>query len=340
MRRSAGGPRAVIVRAFADPTSFAVEPHDPGPPGAGQVRIAVHAAGVSYADVLVAEGKYQLRPELPFVPGSEVSGVIEAVGEGVDIGRIGERVCASAFGSAFGDVAVTASRLAVAIPDDMPFDQAAVFRVSYATAYYALVQRAALKAGETVLVLGAGGAVGYAATEIAVALGAHVIGSASSEEKRALAVRGGAAAVVDARSAVWRDDVKAANGGRPVDVVIDPLGGDATEPAFRSLGWNGRHLVIGFAGGAIPKIPINLALLKGTSLIGVDIRQFGERQPDDYAANIAALFALYGKGRLNPPIGRSFPLEDFADAMLLARAGTQTGRIVLRMRPDAAESVL
>lgn len=324
-------PRAVLAREFADPSTFALEPHDPGPPGPDHVRIGVRAAGVSFADVLVAEGKYQMKPELPFIPGSEVSGVIEAVGEGVDPSRISQRVCASAFGSAFSEAAIVPAKMALPIPDSMTFDEASVFRVSYATAYHALVQRGRLSAGESVLVLGAGGAVGYSAIEIAVALGGRVIGSASSEEKRALALQAGAAAVVDSRSPTWRDDVKAANGGRPIDVVVDPLGGDSTELAFRSLAWNGRLLVIGFIGGGIPKLPTNLALLKGASLIGVDIRQFGIREPEGAAANVRALFALYREGKLHPHIARRFAIEDFVAAMHLAREGVTAGRIVLQM---------
>ncbi|MET0373628.1 MAG: zinc-binding dehydrogenase, partial [Rhizorhabdus sp.] len=210
--------------------------------------------------------------------------------------------------------------------------EAAVFRVSYATTYYALVQRGRIKAGETVLVLGAGGAVGYAAIQVAKALGAKVIGSASTVVKRELATQGGADAVVDSRSGTWRDDVKAANNGKPVDIVIDPIGGEATEPAFRSLAWNGRHLVIGFAGGFIPKLPINLALLKGASLIGVDVRKFGEYEPEAAAANVDALFNLYRAGSLRPPIAKTYALDDYVPAMVEARSGETAGRIVLTMR--------
>lgn len=322
---------AVVVEAFGDPESFTLKAHDPGEPGPGQVRIRTHACGVSYVDVLIAQGLYQIKPPLPFIPGSEFSGVIEAVGAGVDPSRIGQRVMASGFGAALAGAAVIPARAALPIPDGMDFPTAAIFRVSYATSYHALVQRGALAEGETVLVLGAGGAVGYAAIEIARALGARVIASASSDAKRNLALRGGADAVVDARSASWREDVKAANHGQPVDVVVDPVGGDASEPAFRSLAWKGRHLVIGFAGGHIPKIPANLALLKGASLVGVDIRQFGEYEPDQAAANITALLDLFRAGKLHPPIARTWPLEQFAAAMADARSGRLAGRVVVVM---------
>lgn len=326
------GPRAVLVRAFGGPESFNVEPHDPGIPGPGKLRMAIYAAGISYVDVLVAQGLYQLKPPLPFVPGSEFAGIVEAVGEGVDPARVGERVCGSAFGAAMGEIAVIPAKMALPIPDTMSFEEASIFRVSYATAYHALVQRGTLKAGETLLVLGAGGAVGYAAIQLGKALGAKVIGSASSDTKRSLALKGGADAVVDSRSETWRDNVKAANDGRPVDVVIDPIGASATEPAFRSLAWNGRHLVIGFAGGSIPKLPTNLALLKGASLIGVDVRQFGDFEPEAAEANVVALFDLYRAGKLQPPIGQTYKLDQFAQAMRAASAGENAGRIVITMR--------
>ncbi|MDO7842066.1 NADPH:quinone oxidoreductase family protein [Sphingomonas immobilis] len=324
--------RAVIIHAFGDPSTFMLEDRAVEAPGPGKIAIRIHAAGISFVDVLVAAGEYQLKPPLPFIPGSEFAGVITAVGEGVDPARIGERVLGSAFGAAIAEDTVIPAKLAAPIPDGMRFEEAAVFRVSYATAYHALVQRGTLKAGETVLVLGAGGAVGYAAIEVAKALGAVVIGSASTDAKRALAMQAGADATVDSRSESWRDDVKAANHGKPVDVVIDPVGGSATEPAFRSLAWNGRLLVIGFAGGSIAKLPVNLALLKGASLIGVDVRQFGEYEPELAAANVTALFALYEAGHLHPPVAKTYPLDDFVAAMVEARSGETAGRIVLTMR--------
>jgi NADPH2:quinone reductase len=323
--------RAVTVEQFGDPETYTIEHRDPGEPGPGKLRLRIHAAGVSYVDVLVAQGLYQLKPPLPFVPGSEFAGIVEAVGEGVDPARIGERVMASGFGAAFADTAIIPAKLALPIPDAMDFVTASIFRVSYATIYYALVQRGSIRPGETVVVLGAGGAVGYAAVEVAKAMGARVIASASSAAKRDLALKGGADAAVDSGSATWREDVKAANNGKPVDIVVDPVGGDATEPAFRSLAWNGRHLVIGFAGGYIPKLPTNLALLKGASLIGIDVRQFGEYEPEAATANLSALLDLYCAGKLHPPIARTYPLDQFATAMADAKSGTLAGRVVLTM---------
>jgi NADPH:quinone reductase len=324
--------RAVIVHAFGPPESFALEPHDPGAPGPGKVRLAVHAAGMSYVDVLVAAGQYQLQPPLPFIPGSEFAGVIEAVGEGVSPDRIGERVCGSAFGAAIAEAAVIPDKLALALPDAMSFEEAAIFRVSYATAYNALVQRGQLKAGEVLCVLGAAGAVGYAAIQIGKALSATVIASASSEEKRAFALAGGADHAVDSNAPDWRAAVKAASGGHGLDVVFDPLGDRFTEPAFRSLAWGGRHLVIGFAAGAIPKLPTNLALLKGASLIGVDVRQLGIFEPELSEQNVQALFELYRAGKLRPAVTKVFPLEGYAEAMNEARGGKTAGRVVIKIR--------
>lgn len=329
------GPRAVMAHSFGTPRDFVLEPHDPGPPGPQHVRIAVRAAGISFVDVLVAAGRYQLRPPLPFIPGSEFSGVVEAVGPEVDPGLLGRRVCAAGFGMAFCEAAVVPVGLVSPIPDDMSFADAATFRVSYATAYYALAQRGFLQPGETLLVLGAGGAVGYAAIQIGKALGATVIASASTPEKRTLAQAGGADHVIDARAADWRAELRAAQGKRGIDVVIDPVGGGATELAFRSLAWGGRLLVIGFAGGEIAKLPVNLALLKGAALIGVDIRQMGQIEPERASANLQALFTLYRDGHLRPAIAKTYRLDDFADAMEAAYSGLLAGRVVLLMGEDA-----
>lgn len=325
-------PRAVLVRSFGEPDSFRLEAHDTGAPGPGEVRIELYSCGVSYVDVLVAAGGYQMKPALPFVPGSESAGIITAVGEGVPADRVGERVTVVGFNVGLGQVATVAAAQARRIPATLSFDEAAIFRVSYATAYHALVQRGRLQAGETLLVMGAGGAVGYAAVQIGKALGAKVIASASSQAKRDFAIAGGADCAIDARAADWRDQLKAANGGKGVDVVIDPVGDAATEPAFRSLAWNGRLLVIGYAGGEIPRIPTNLALLKGASLIGVDIRQFGIFEPALAAENDDAIDQLAEQGLLKPPVGPTYPIEDFVAAMEAARGGQAIGRIIVHLR--------
>lgn len=319
------------MRDFGPPQSFALEDYHPGSPGPGEVLISVHAAGVSFVDVLLATGEYQVRPPLPFIPGSEFSGTIKAAGCNVDPLRVGERVFATAPGAAFANLAVVPAERVWTIPDSMTLLEAAIFKVSYSTAYYALVQRAALQSGESLLVLGAGGAIGYASVEIGKALGAHVIASASTDRKRALAKLAGADALIDSHSRHWRDDIKIANYGKAIDVVIDPVGGMATEPAFRSLAWGGRHLVVGFAEGTISKLPVNLALLKGASLVGVDIRQFGMNEPEAAAAHVGALFDLYHAGKIHPPVGATYPLARFADAMSAVRNNSTVGRSILVM---------
>lgn len=322
--------RAVRADELGPPENYALVDYDPGPPSPTQVSISIRAAGISFVDVLTAGGGYQVKPPVPFIPGSECAGVVTAVGAEVSGLAIGDRVVASGWGGMFADATNLPARTVRKMPAALSFAEAAVFPVSYATAWHALVDRGSLKAGETLLVLGAGGATGYAAVQIGKHLGARVIGSASSEEKRALATAGGANAVVDARGDDWRDQVKAANGGKGVDVVFDPVGGEATDPAFRSLAWNGRHLVIGFPGG-IAALKTNLPLLKGASLIGVDIRQFGIFEPEKSESNRDAVFGLAGEGTLRPAVARAYPLEEFRAAMTDAAAGKSAGRIVLVM---------
>ncbi len=322
--------RAVIAEAFGPPESYALRDLVPRALGPNEVRVTIKAAGISYVDVLTAAGQYQVKPPLPFIPGSEAAGIVSEVGGEVTSLAPGDRVVASGWGGMFAEEAVLHQHALRPIPDGMDLIEAAVFPVSYATAWHALVDRGRVQPGETVLVLGAGGATGYAAVQVAKHLGARVIASASSEAKRALALAGGADEVVEARAEDWRDQVKAANGGRPVDVVFDPVGGEATDPAFRCLGWGGRHLVIGFPGG-IAALRTNLPLLKGASLVGVDIRQFGEIEPDKANANREETFRLAATGVLRPAIAQTYPLEDFAAAMADAASGQSAGRIVLTM---------
>src|SRR5690606_10026859 len=327
-----GRPLAVIGQTLGDPETYQLTEHDPGQPGPGEVRYAIYAAAVNFVDVLVAGGKYQVKPKVPFIPGAECAGLVESAGAGVPQFKPGDGVLPGGVGNAFGRVAVTAGKTLTAFPPSMNFIEAATFKVSYATSYHALVQRGQLQAGETVLVLGAAGGVGYAAIQIAKALGCRVIASASSADKRELALQAGADASIDARSESWREDLKAANNGNAIDVVVDPVGGAATEPAFRSLAWKGRHLVIGFANGEIPRLPTNLALLKGVALVGVDFRQFYTYEPDQAAANMRELFRLQAAYGMRAHVGRIFPMAQFAEAMKLAASGTCLGRIVLKMR--------
>ncbi len=327
-------PRALIVDEYGPVETYQLKPHDPGPPGKGQVRLRVRAAGVGYVDTLLATGRYQVKLPLPCIPGVESAGIVEAIGEGVTGIKPGDRVMASyAAGGGYGDLRNVPAEKTLPLPDHVSFAQGAVFRLNYTTALYALKQRAGLIPGESVLILGASGGVGHACIEIAKALGGYVIASASTEAKRALALAAGADAVVARDAEDWRADVKAANHGKPVDIVIDPVGGDATEPAFRSLGWGGRHLMIGFVAGPIPALPANLPLLKGASLIGVDLHQFVYREPEASDANLRQLLEMLASGKIAPPIDRAFPLEQFADAMTYVASGQSVGRVVIEM-PD------
>ncbi len=322
--------RAVISDQFGPPEAYALRDIALDPPGDGQVLVAVKAAGISFVDVLTAAGEYQVKPPLPFIPGSEFAGVVVELGPGASGLTVGDRVMGSSWGGVFAEALNARAANLCTIPEGLSFAEAAVLPVSYQTAHYALAYRAKLQAGETLLVLGAGGATGYAAVQLGKHFGAKVIASASSPAKRELALAGGAALAIDARAEDWREQIKAATAGKGVDVVFDPVGGAASEPAFRSLGWNGRHLIVGFPGG-IATLRTNLPLLKGGSLIGVDIRQFGINEPENATANVAAVFALAEAGAIRPAIARTYPLADFVEAMNAARAGAEAGRIVLEM---------
>jgi NADPH:quinone reductase len=322
--------RAVIGHEFGPPESYRLEEFEPRPVGKGEIRVALKAIGVSYVDVLTAMGKYQVKPPLPFIPGSECAGVVEQVGEGVTHVAPGDRVMGSSFGGVFAEAGTFRAASFNRLPDALSLEQGAVFPPSYLTAVHALTDRGRLQAGETVLVLGAGGATGIAATQVGKALGARVIASASSADKRASCMAAGADAAVDTRSPTWRDDVKAANDGKPVDVVFDPVGGDMTDPAFRSLGYDGRYLVIGFTGG-ISTLKTNLPLVKTASMIGVQLRVFGMEEPEKMARTQARMMEWAAQGLLQPVIGKTYPLEDFATAMQAAFDGKTAGRIVMRV---------
>lgn len=323
-------PRAVIAEQFGPPETYHLRDMPHRPLQAGEVRVAIKAAGISFVDVLMAKGEYQVKPPLPFIPGSEGAGIVLETGDDATKFKPGDRVVFSTWGGVFAEEIVLSQSALRLIPDGMDMASAAVFPVSYATAWHALVDRGQLKAGETLLVLGAGGATGLAAVQIGKHLGATVVALASSSEKRSLALESGAGSAINGRADDWRDQVKQANGGKPVDVVFDPVGGPMTDPAFRCLGWGGRHLIIGFPAG-IAALRTNLPLLKGASLIGVDIRQFGNFEPERSEANRAMTFDLARQGHLKPAIARTFPLDQFAEAMDMAAKGQEAGRIVLVM---------
>ena len=303
------------------------------PPEAGEIQVAVHAAGVTFVDALIASGRHQVKVALPFIPGNEVSGTVLALGAGVESFAVGERVACVGVGGKYAQTICVPAAAALRVPARMSFDEAAVFRGGTACSYHALVQGARLEPGETVLVLGAAGAVGLAAVQIASALGARVLASASREDKRQLALAAGAEAAIDSAAPDWRDQVRQWTGGKGLDVVVDPVGGDYTERAFRALGIGGRHLVIGFAAGRIPSLPVNLALLKGASLVGIELSKFEQRWPELAAANNRAMLALYERGAIGaPPIAQRFPFERFREALALAATGGTAGSIILQVK--------
>lgn len=320
--------QAVIGHQFGPPESYVLEDFDPGTPKEGEVRVAIKAAGVSYVDVLTAMGKYQFKPPLPFIPGSEAAGVVEAVGPGVAHLAVGDRVFCGGLGGLFAQANNFRAANMTKVPDAMSFEQAAVFSVNYQTAYYALADRGRAKPGETLLVLGAAGGTGYAAIQVGKHLGLRVIASASSPEKQQAALDGGADAVVTSGADDWRDQVLAANDGRPVDLVFDPVGGDALEPAFRCLGYDGRHLVIGFTAG-IASLRTNLALLKSASLVGVQMRDHAIKRPQEAEAMRRKIMELAGEGHFRPLIAERFSLSDYAAAMNSAFSGKAVGRVVI-----------
>jgi NADPH2:quinone reductase len=321
--------RAVVCRVYGPPESLAIEDVASPLPGPGEVVIETRAASVNYPDVLIIQNKYQFKPPLPFSPGSELAGVVKAVGPGVTSFKRGDPVMAFTTYGAFAEEVRTEARRLLAIPEGMTYEQAAAFGLTYATAEHALGDRGQLNAGDTLLVLGAAGGVGIAAIEIGKARGARVIACASSEEKLSLCRDHGADATINYASQDLREGIAAVTGGAGIDVVYDPVGGSYTEPALRSLRWRGRLLVVGFAAGDIPRIALNLTLLKGCSIVGVFWGEFARREPERFAASIEQLRHWFGEGRLKPPVTATFPLERAAEALTLMAGRQVMGKLVL-----------
>jgi NADPH2:quinone reductase len=322
-----GGPETLVVEDLPDPVAKE-----------GEVVIRVHACGVNYPDVLIIEDKYQFKPARPFAPGGEVSGVIESVGAGVTNLKPGDRVIGSTgWGGMAEKIALAAGRC-IPIPDAMPFDVAAAFIMTYGTSHYALKQRASLKAGETVLVLGAAGGVGLAAVELAKAAGAKVVAAASSQEKVDLAIAHGADSGVvypmgpfdkDGQKAL-ADLFKQACGPNGADVIYDAVGGDYAEASLRAIGWEGRFLVIGFPAG-IPKIPLNLTLLKSCQIVGVFWGAYTARFPKENQENIKELMDLYVSGKIKPHVSASFPMDKAGDAIRQLSTRKAQGKVVVTL---------
>lgn len=323
--------RSLNCKAFGPPETLVIETMPDPSPATGEVVVDVHFAGLNFFDTLIIEGKYQVRPPLPFSPCGEFSGIVSALGTGVTGFSVGDRVAGyCGHGAARARIACPAEQLAV-LPRGLSLEKAAGLSVTYGTTLHALRQRADLRSGETLAVLGASGGVGLAAVEIGGLLGAHVIACASSPEKVAFAQTCGAAEGIDYSALDLKTELKRLTGGRGVDVVYDPVGGDLTEAALRALAWEGRLMVIGFAAGPIPKIPLNLVLLKGCDIRGVFWGDFIRRDPALNSQNMAQIFEWAGSGAISAHIHGIFPLESAAAAMGLLSHRKALGKVLLRL---------
>lgn len=325
--------RAVLCKAFGPPESLVLEEIDAPEAGPGQVLVDVHASAVNFPDVLMIEGKYQNRPPFPFSPGGEIAGTVAALGEGVTGLAVGDRVFGGTGVGGFSEqVAVPAAAMR-AMPEAMSFAQASGISTTYGTSYYALKQRANLQPGETLLVLGAAGGVGLAAVELGKAMGAKVIAAASSDEKLEVARRAGADELINYSDGELKEKVKALTDGHGADVIYDPVGGDLFDQCMRSVAWYGRVLVIGFAAGDIPKVPINLILLKSCQVVGVFFGAWSGRFPAEAADNFREILEFYTAGKIDPLIGAQYPLEEYAKALLDLAERRAIGKVVVNVRP-------
>ncbi len=321
--------RALLCTQFGPPDLLEFKEVPSPTAGPGEVVVTVKAASVNFPDVLIIDNKYQFKPPLPFSPGSELAGIVKEVGEGVAGIVPGDRVMVFTIYGAFAEeVKVEASRV-LPIPARMDFSTAAALLLTYGTMDHGLRDRGAVRPGETVLVLGASGGIGIASIEIAKALGARVIACASSDAKLAVCCEHGADDTINYARDDLRERIKALTDGRGADVIVDPVGGAYTEPALRSIAWRGRLLVVGFAAGEIPRIPLNLTLLKGCAIVGVFWGDFLRREPQAFAASVAQLATWYAEGKLRPHISATFPLAKGGDAIKMLASRQVVGKIVL-----------
>ncbi len=321
--------RAVVCNELGPPSLLTVEDRPDPEPGPGTVAVAVEAAGVNYVDALFVAGQYQIRPAVPFVPGTESAGTVVSVGDGVTSLAPGDRVLVSAGLGGFASRLVAAESSMARIPDVLDSARAATFTQSYSTSLYALRERAGAREGETVLVLGAGGGVGLAAIGVARSLGCRVLGVASSEEKRQAALAAGAEAVVDPGAEPVKDAARAWAGGTGVDIVVDPVGGELAEPALRALGDSGRYLVIGFASGTIPALPLNQVLLRNRTVLGIDWGIWAMQHATGQRALLDDLLAMVEEGTLDPVHPARYPLDDVARALEDLLGRRTVGKIAL-----------
>lgn len=329
--------KAVLCKEFGPPESLVVEDIASPEPGPGEVVLDVHAAAVNFPDVLIIQNKYQFKPPLPFSPGGEVAGVVAKLGDGVKNLKIGDRVIGSCGNGGFVEELAIAEQACISIPDAMDLETASALVLTYGTSYYGLKDRADLQPGETLLVMGAAGGVGLAAVELGKAMDAKVIAAASSQEKLDVCVAHGADDTIlyptgkldREQQKAFSDAIKEKTGGQGADVIYDPVGDDYAEPALRAINWEGRYLVIGFAAGEIPKIPLNLALLKSCQIVGVFWGAFTMRDPVANQANLAALMAMYNDGKISPYISGRYPLEQAADALNQMADRQVKGKVIL-----------
>ncbi len=324
--------KAVLCKSYGPPESLVLENIAAPIAGPGEVLVDVHASALNFPDVLMIEGKYQSQPPMPFSPGGEIAGTVAAVGSGVSRFAIGDRVFGGTGYGGFAEQIAVKERALRSIPESMSFVQASGISTTYGTSYYALQQRAALKAGETLLVLGAGGGVGLAAVELGKAMGARVLAAASTPEKLAAAEAAGADELIDYSAGQFKDTVKKLTDGRGADVIYDPVGGALFDQCMRCINWYGRILVIGFAAGDIPKVPINLILLKSCQLVGVFFGSWSARFPDEAAANFKEILSLYEQGKINPLVGGEYPLTEYAAAIRCLSERRAIGKVVVTLR--------
>jgi len=321
--------RAVLCKQLGMPESLVLEEVPGLIPGPGQVLISVQACGVNFPDTLIIQGKYQFKPDLPFSPGGEISGVVKQVGSDVDSLKIGDRVIAFSTWGGFAEELVVDQTRTVIISDKMDYERASAFVLTYGTSYHALKDRAHLREGETLLVLGASGGVGLAAIQLGKAMGATVIAAASNPEKLSACQENGADYVINYAQDDLRQSVKEITKGRGVDVIYDPVGGSFSEKALRDMSWGGRFLVVGFAAGEIPKVPLNIPLLKGCSVVGVFWGEFTKREPDLNKQNNQELMDLFDQGKISPHIHRVYPLEKAGEALNELLQKRVIGKVVL-----------
>jgi NADPH2:quinone reductase len=321
--------KAVLCKEWGPPESLVIEDIPARDPGPGEVRIRVRAASVNFPDVLIIQNKYQFKPERPFSPGSEAAGDVIAVGAGVTHVKPGDRVLASTGHGSFAEEVIATAAKVVKLPEGLGYDVASAFILTYGTSWHALTDRAALKAGETVLVLGAAGGVGISAIEIAKARGARVIAAASTDEKLAVCREHGADETINYETEDLREGIKRTTGGKGPDVIYDPVGGKYAEPAFRSIGWRGRYLVIGFANGEIPRLPLNLMLLKGASVVGVFWGDYTKREPQANERDVAEMMTLLSAGKLRPHISATYSLDQVPQALIDMANRRVTGKVLV-----------